>query len=205
MAQSQYEPALSRVPPYLGLAAVVASLGGVLFAMLAAPWFSVFFDALSDLGARGEATAPLFNGALLVGGALGAGFVASILTDVEHPIRATGGIFALLAMGFMALVGVFPLPDPLHGLVAVPFFVCLSLAVLLWGGGDYAAGRELRGLVLVLAGVLHLVSWAWWAIFPWFPPGIAIPELVGSAAFALWGGWLAVDELRGLHVDRDRP
>ncbi|WP_436923661.1 DUF998 domain-containing protein [Halosimplex amylolyticum] len=203
MVQSQYDPALSRVPPSLGLAAVAVSFGGVVYAMFAAPWFSPFYYALSDLGARGAVTAPIFNGALLVGGALGIGFVVSILAAVDNPIRAAGALFGLLAMAFMALVGVFPLPHPLHGVVAIPFFVCLTLAVLLWGAGDYAAGREVRGLVLVLAGVLHLVSWAWWILYPWFPPGIALPELVGSVAFALWGGWIAVDQLRDHRVDRD--
>ncbi|WP_123537272.1 DUF998 domain-containing protein [Halosimplex salinum] len=204
MAQSQYDPALPRVPPVVGLAAVVVAFGGVSYAMIAAPWFSPFVNALSDLGARGAVTAPIFNGSLLVGGALGVGFVVSVLADTDHPIRTAGALFGLLAMAFMALVGVFPLPHPLHGVVAIPFFLFLTLAVLLWGAGDYADDRPVRGLVLVLAGVLHLVSWAWWALFPWFPPGIAIPELVGSVAFALWGGWIAVDELRRLRVERDR-
>lgn len=204
MATAQYDPALQRVPALLGVAAVVTSFGGTVYSMFAAPWFSPFVYALSDMGARGAATAPIFNGGLLVGGTLGIGFVVSLLLDTEHPIRAAGAIFGILAMAFMALVGVFPLPHPLHGVVAIPFFVCLSLAVLLWGGGDYAAGREVRGLIFVLVGVLHLVSWAWWAIFPWFPPGIAIPELVGAAGFALWGGWLAAEELGQLRVDRTR-
>ena len=204
MATAQYDPALQRVPAVLGIAAVVASFGGTVYSMFAAPWFSLFVHALSDMGARGAVTAPIFNGGLLVGGTLGIGFVAALLLDIEHPIRAAGAIFGILAMMFMALVGVFPLPHPLHGVVAIPFFVCLSLAVLLWGGGDYAAGREVRGLIFVLFGVLHLVSWAWWAIFPWFPPGIAIPELVGAGGFALWGGWLATEELRALQVDRSR-
>ena len=201
---AEYDPALQRVPPSVGLAAVVVAFGGVVYAMAAAPWFSPFYYALSDLGARGVVTAPIFNGALLVGGALGAGFVVAVLADTDHPIRQAGGLFGLLAMLFMALVGVFPIPSPFHGLVAVPFFLFLTLTVFLWGAGDYAAGRPLRGLVLVLLGVLHVVSWVWWLLFPWFPPGIAIPELFGSVAFAVWGGWLAVDELRRLRVDRER-
>jgi len=204
MAHRQYDPGRERVAPSLGLAAVAISFGGVVYAMVAAPWFSPLFYALSDLGARGELTAPIFNGALAVGGALGAGFVVAVLAEVDNPIRAAGGLFALLAMVFMALVGVFPLPHPLHGVVAIPFFITLTLAVFLWGGGDYAAGRPVRGLVLVLLGVLHLVSWVWWLVFPWFPPGIAIPEIVGSAAFAVWGGWIAVEWLRSLRVDRNR-
>lgn len=204
MATAEYDPALQRVPAYLGFAAVAASFGGVVLAMFAAPWFSIFFYALSDLGARGAVTAPLFNGALLVGGALGVGFVAALLSGIDNPIRAAGALFAGLAMGFMALVGVFPLPHPLHGVVAIPFFVCLTLALFLWSGGDYAAGRVLRGLTLVLAAVLHVVAWAWWILYPWFPPGIAIPELVGAAGFALWGGWVARDELAATTVDRDR-
>lgn len=199
-----YDPGLNRVVPSVGLAAVAVSFGGVVYAMAAAPWFSPFLYALSDLGARGAVTAPIFNGALLVGGALGAAFVVTVLADTDHPIRQAGGLFGLLAMLFMALVGAFPLPSSFHGFVAIPFFLFLTLAVFLWGAGDYAAGRTLRGLVLVLLGVLHVVSWAWWALYPWFPPGIAIPELVGSVAFAAWGSWLAVEEFEGARVDRDR-
>ncbi|QLH83937.1 DUF998 domain-containing protein [Halosimplex pelagicum] len=201
---AEYDPARPLVPPAVGLAAIAVAFGGVVYAMFAAPWFSPLYYALSDLGARGAATAPIFNGALLVGGALGAGFVVTVLADTDDPIRRAGGIFGLLAMLFMALVGAFPLPDPLHGLVAVPFFLFLTLAVFLWGAGDYAVGREFRGLVLVLLGVLHVVSWAWWFLFPWFPPGIAVPELFGSVAFAVWGGWLAVEALEAVRVDRDR-
>lgn len=201
---AEYDPARRLVTPAVGLAAIVVAFGGVVYAMAAAPWFSPLSDALSDLGARGAVTAPIFNGALLVGGALGAGFVVAVLADTGHPIRRAGGLFGLLAMLFMALVGAFPIPSPFHGLVAVPFFLFLTLAVFLWGAGDYAAGRPLRGLVLVLLGVLHVVSWAWWLLFPWFPPGIAIPELFGSVAFAVWGGWLAVDAFQGVRVDRER-
>ncbi|MFB6139590.1 MAG: DUF998 domain-containing protein [Halosimplex sp.] len=204
MAHTRYDQGSARIAPSLGLAAVAVSFGGVVYAMLAAPWFSPLFYALSDLGARGAVTAPVFNGALLVGGALGIGFVVAVLADTENPIRQAGGVFGLLAMAFMALVGVFPIPSPFHGVVAIPFFLFLTLAVFLWGGGDYAAGRPVRGLVLVLLGVLHVVSWVWWLIFPWFPPGIAIPELVGSVAFAVWGGWVAVDRWRAVGVDRDR-
>jgi len=201
---AEYDPARPLVPPSLGLAAVVVAFGGVVYAMFAAPWFSPLSYALSDLGARGVVTAPIFNGALLVGGALGVGFVVSVLADTDNPIRQAGGIFGLLAMLFMALVGVFPIPSPFHGLVAVPFFLFLTLAVFLWGAGDYAAGRALRGLVLVLLGVLHVVSWAWWLLFPWFPAGIAIPELFGSVAFAVWGGWLAAEGFARVRAGRDR-
>jgi hypothetical membrane protein len=204
MASAQYDPLHDRLPSYLGYAAVVASFGGVVLAMFAAPWFSPLFDALSDLGARGAVTAPLFNGALLVGGALGLGFVAALVLELDTPVRAAGALFGGFAMLFMALVGAFPIPDPLHGVVAVPFFVCLTLALFLWGGGDYAAGRPLRGLVFVLLAVAHAVAWAWWALFPWFPPGIALPELVGSTGFALWGGWVARDRLAAVEADRDR-
>lgn len=204
MATAQYDPSRRLLPAYLGLAAVVASFGGVVLAMFVAPWFSPFVNALSDLGARGAVTAPLFNGALLVGGALGVGFVAALLLETDNPIRAAGALFAGLAMLFMAFVGVFPLPHPLHVVVAVPFFVCLTLGLFLWGGGDYAAGSEVRGLAFVVAGVLHVVAWVWWGLFPWFPPGVAVPELVGSAGLSLWVGWVARDWLRDLDVDRDR-
>lgn len=182
-----------RVEAGLGVASVAVSLGGIFVAAALAPWFSPFRHALSDLGYAGTATAPVFNGALLVGGALGAGFVVAVWRHAGNGIRQGALVVLLLAMVFMALVGVFPLPTALHGVVAVSFFAFTTLGVLLWGAGDFDAGRPARGGALVVAGVLHVVAWLWWALLGWGGPGVAIPELVGSGALAVWALWVSAD------------
>jgi len=177
----------------LGVTSVAVALGGIFVAASLSPWFSPFRNALSDLGALGTATAPIFNGALMLGGALGAGFVAAVWAEADEPMHVGGCFVLLLAMGFMALVGVFPIPSPLHFVVALAFFVFLTLGVGIFGAGDFAAGRPVRGGTLVLGAVLHVVGWVWWLFFGWGGRGIAVPELVGSVVLAIWVVWVSVD------------
>lgn len=189
----------------LGLASTVVSFGGVVASMLLSPWFSVFDHALSDLGVAGSGTALLFNGSLLIGGALGAGFVVAVWAVVDHPIRQAALVVMLPAMVCMALVGAFPIPAALHGPVAIGFFGFMTVGLFLWGAGDYATGRLHRGAAMVAAAAIHAVSWAWWLTLGWLPPGIAIPELIGAVALAVWTLWLVADAWRGLAARSDRP
>jgi len=182
-----------RLEASLGFTAVVVTFGGIFVAVALSPWFSPFLHALSDLGHVEAATAPVFNGALLVGGGLGAGFVALIWDDADNAVQRAGLVFLLPALVFLGLVGAFPLPAVLHGLVAVPFFFFMTVGVFVWGGGDFAAGRPVRGGTLVVGGTLHVVSWVWWAFLGWPGPGVAVPELVGAATLGVWALWVSYD------------
>lgn len=177
----------------LGVTSVVVAFGGIFVAAVLAPWFSLFRNALSDLGAAGAATAPIFNGALMLGGALGAGFVVAVWSETDEPVHVGGAFVLLVAMGCMALVGVFSVPSLVHFVVATAFFVFLTLGVLVFGAGDFAAGRPIRGGALVAGAVLHVVGWLWWLVYGWGGPGIAVPELVGSGVLAVWTLWVSVD------------
>jgi hypothetical membrane protein len=182
-----------RFPDALGIGAVLVTNVGIFVAMQLASWFTLTGFALSNLGQRGVATAPIFNGALVLGGTLGAGFVVGRWPVTDHPIRRAALVVLFPAMVLLALVGVFPLPTALHGVVAIGFFFLMTLGVFLWGAGDYAAGRPARGAVFLVGAVTHLVAWAWWLLLPWLPRGIAIPELVGSTLLSVWAVWIAVD------------
>jgi hypothetical membrane protein len=180
----------------LGVTSTVLTLGGIFVAAALAPWFSVFRNALSDLGAVGVATAPVFNGALVLGGALGTGFVVGAWAETDNPVHAGGAFVLLLAMVFMALVGMFPIPSPVHAVVAVAFFVFATLGVFVWGAGDFVTGADgsrVRGAALVVAAVVHVASWFWWLLYGWGAPGIALPELAGSGMLALWALWVSAD------------
>lgn len=193
-----------RLEAGLGAVAVTVAVGGMFVAAAVSPWFSPFRNALSDLGRVGVATAPVFNGALLVGGALGAGFVASVWDHADNAVQRAGLVFLFPAMVCLGLVGAFPLPLVLHGVVAVPFFFFLTVGVFVWGGGDVAAGRPGRGAVLVVGSTLHVVGWVWWALLGWPGPGVAVPELVGAATLGIWTLWASYDIWPGA-VEPDQP
>lgn len=193
MSTRETPASFGRLTAGLGVASVLVSLGGIFLAAAFAPWFSPFRHALSFLGIAGFAVAPVFNGALLVGGALGAGFVVAVWTATGNPIHRAALVVLLLAMVFMALVGVFPLPAAMHGVVAAGFFVFMTFGIVVWGAGDFTAGRPARGGALLVASALHVVSWLWWALFGWPGPGVAVPELVGAVSLGVWALWLSAD------------
>jgi hypothetical membrane protein len=182
-----------RLEAGLGAAAVTVAFGGMFVAAAVSPWFSPFLNALSDLGRVGVAAAPVFNGALLVGGAPGAGFVVSVREDADNAVQRAGLVFLFPATVCLGLVGAFPLPLALHGAVAVPFFFFLTVGVFVWGGGDVAAGRPGRGGALVVGSTLHVAGWVWWAFLGWAGPGVAVPELVGAATLGIWALWVSYD------------
>jgi hypothetical membrane protein len=199
MSVSQAEDR-KRVLAGLGVAAMVVALGGVFVAAALAPWFSPFLNALSELGSVGMPTAPIFNGALMVGGALGAGFVVAVWAETENPIHAAGLVVLSLAMVSLALVGVFPLPSTMHFVVAPAFFGFATLGVAVFAAGDFVGtggfrrgGHPARGGTLILLVTVHVVSWVWWFLLGWPGPGVAVPELVGSAMLAVWALWAAAD------------
>lgn len=185
-----------RLAAALGVGAVAVAFGGIFAAMALSPRFTVTGNALSDLGEVGTSTSPIFNLALMLGGALGCAFAVVLWPTVTDPGRSGALVVLWFAMVFMALTGAFPLPTAPHGVVAVLFFLLMTVGVFAWGVADFRLGRTIRGSVLVVASALHVVAWFWWAVYDWPGEGIAVPELVGAATLGIWAVWLSVDACR---------
>jgi hypothetical membrane protein len=88
----------------------------------------------------------------------------------------------------------------MHFVVAPAFFLFATLGVFVFAAGDFVgtggfrrSGRPARGGSLVILAVTHVVSWVWWVLLGWPGPGVAVPELVGSAMLAVWALWAAAD------------
>ena len=175
---------LRRAALWAGPVGVVVSALGIFLPVLLAPWFSWTGNALSHLGRAGEATAPLFNGGLVVAGLLGLAFAARVWLAAENTLGRLGVVLLALSFANMALVGVFALPHDLHGPVAVAFFLSFTYGLFVHGSGDALAGHRRRGLLSIWLGIAHITGWLLFAAAPF--DGIALPELVGSAALATW-------------------
>jgi hypothetical membrane protein len=181
-----------RASVWAGVIAPALSFVGLLLATLVSPSFAWTGNALSALGAPSgpvatDLTRLLFNGGLITGGLAALGFGYALLLAARNRVELAGiALFGLTSIS-MALIGVFPLPQPRHFVVAVSFYVLLSLGLWVYGAGNLLAGEPRRGGVTIGLGVLNAAAWALWAVTgPVSRPGLALPEVVGAAALAGW-------------------
>lgn len=174
-----------RVAAVFGICAVVVSLGGIVSAILLSTRFSFATDALSDLGRASWNSSAVFNGALLVSGlcALVPGVV--LARNSRTLLYAAGSVTFSLSAVCLSLIGVFALPVPQHGTVAVGFFLLFTVAFVCYGAGDVRSGARRWGLFAIALAAVHVGGWAVW-IAAGTPGGLALPELVGSGCVSAW-------------------
>lgn len=178
-----------RLPDYAGLVGGGGSLATTLTATLVAPWFDWSRNALSDLGATGEPTAPLFNGGLLVGGLVAAAFAWALYRRAGAILDRLAAVSYLGSAVALALVGAFPIGTAPHAPVAVAHFLLAVLTTWLAGGAAARAGHVRRGVAWVGLGVVGLSGWVALAAGAVPGGGIAVPEVLASVAFVTWVGW----------------
>lgn len=180
----------NRVGAALGVLSVLVSLGTIVVAIVLSGRFSLATDALSDLGRPGWNSAAVFNLGLIASGLLALPLGVVLARNARTLLHAAGSVAFSLSAVCLSLVGVFALPAPEHGLVAVGFFLGFTVAFLLSGAGDVRAGAWVRGLGTIGLGLVHLLAWTLW-IVAGTPGGLAIPELVGSGCVSVWILWMA--------------
>lgn len=183
---------LRRVVPWIGLLAVVVTVGSIGLGIALSPAFDPTGNALSNLGvvdhpAGTTTTALVFNGGLMIGGVLGAAFGVSVATLVSHPVQRVGGVVFAVALLSMGAVGVFPQNHPYHFEVAAGFYLLFSVAALVYAVGQFLAGDRPSAGLTAGAGVGNLAVWfGWGATGSVARPGLAVPELLGAALVVLW-------------------
>lgn len=175
----------NRVGAAFGVLSVVVSLGAIGAAILISPQFSWAANALSDLGRASWESTVVFNRGLIAAGLLALPLGVVLARNAETLLHAAGSIVFSLAAVCLSLIGVFALPAPEHGLVAVGFFLTFTVGLLLYGAGDVYSGERRRGFSTVGLGIVHILTWILW-ITAGKPGGLAIPELVGSACLSAW-------------------
>lgn len=177
-------PGRGYVPAAAGVAVTV---GGILAATAVSPTFDWATGALSDLGAR-PPTALLFNGALVVGPALGLPYALTLAAAAGGRAEGVRAGALLLALVSTVGVGLFPSGTALHAPAAIGFFACATATLL---ADALARAGTLAGRLALAGGLAVPAAWPAWALVVGpaagvTDPGIAIPELVGLAAFVAW-------------------
>lgn len=171
----------TSVAAAVGTSAGVGTLLAIVAATALAPWFSWSASALSDLGvARG--TAPLFNGALLLGGLLALPYAWALRRREDGHVPVSAVTFALAVLS-MAGVGAFPAGTPLHVPMALAFYLLLTATLVADG---VRRRRSPTGRAALAAAAVHVLGWAAWLAGVRPGPGLALPELLGALLFVAW-------------------
>ncbi|EMA45387.1 DUF998 domain-containing protein [Halococcus saccharolyticus] len=170
-----------RLAVVSGALAPVVALGSILLGTDLSPTFSWTGSALSDLGVT-PASALVFNRGLVAGGVLALPLVWVLAADGRSTL---GVVFGLTAVS-MALVGVFRSGHPLHFPVALGFYLGATATMLVDGIEALRTNVRAWGLAAVGLALVHIGSWAAWSAGIRPGPGLAIPEAIGAALFALW-------------------
>jgi hypothetical membrane protein len=174
-----------RIAAAFGVLSIVVALGAITAAILLSMRFSFSMSALSDLGRASWASTAVFNYGLLLSGVLALPFAVVLAKNARTLLHAAGSLAFALAAVCLSLIGVFALPAPEHGLVAVGFFLAFTVAFVFDGVGDVRIGARARGLGTLALALVHVLGWAVW-LGAGTPGGLALPELVGSACLSIW-------------------
>lgn len=202
---------LQRVAPWIGVVAVVVTFGGIGLGIAFSPSFGLTENALSNLGvadhsAGTDTTALVFNGGLIVGGALGGAFGVALAAIVSHPVERTGAVLFGLALVSMGAVGVFPQDGPYHFEAAAGFYLLFSIAVLVYAVGQLLTGERRSGALSAVAGLGNLAVWIGWGLTGSLTrAGLALPELLGAAMVVLWVVATANTLRAGDHTQSPQP
>lgn len=172
-----------------GVLGALVGIAAVLVATALSPTFSWTGNAISDLGAPSAAHPQVLNVGLVASGVLAVPFVVVLWQRATHPLERAGGIAYALSLASLALIGVFPIGDPLHTPVSVAFFTLGTVTLLVHGTGTILGGTVQRGLGSIWLGLASVVSWILWAVGVRLGPGLAIPELIGTVLVVCWLVW----------------
>ncbi len=188
---SSYE----NIVAWCGILSVLVALGAIFGASVLSADFTWSHHALSDLGASGAPTAPVFNYGLILAGLFGFGFAGGLVLSSTHLLERIGAMTLVGSLVFLILVGVFPIGHRYHLVVAVLFYVLFTYAMWLYGTGHVLLGRTVFGIGTVWIGIVHVTFWLLWGVGVRIGPGLAIPELVGAGLFSAWVCYVALEIL----------
>ncbi|MHB9286038.1 DUF998 domain-containing protein [Halobacteriales archaeon Cl-PHB] len=180
------------VERWAGAAGVLVTFAAILVATLVSPAFRWTAHALSNLGVTATApgtgtTVVLFNGGLILGGLVSLGFAHYLVQTAETGLGTAAGVSFGLTTLLLAAIGVFPQDQSLHVPVAVGFYLLVSVTLALAGVAAYRRRDRTWAAVSVGLGAVNLAVWVAWGMTGGVRRGgLAIPEILGALAFALW-------------------
>lgn len=164
---------------YTGLASAWAAYFFIAASVSVSPWFSIYNNALSDLGNYGRQglKAAVFNTGLMVSGVLAAITAVLILRGRRHRLVIPWSILLFLSGLDLVLVGILSEDfGAAHGVVSVVLFTLFGLTLLVYGVCSLLLKDWGPGVYSVVAFLASLATWM--IDWPW--TGVAIQETIAS-------------------------
>ena len=157
----------------------------ILASIALSPWFSVYNNALSDLGNRvtNGQVGYVYDAGLVVSGLLVLVFVV-LASRASNDRKTLAWTVPLMVGAFdLALIGVFSEDTGhIHGTVSEIFFLMIIVAMLAYSYVSWPLESPGTGAVALVFGILS--AFVWFYTWPW--SGVAIQEAVTSGMTAVW-------------------
>jgi len=172
---------------WLGIIAPAVTFISVFVSICLCPGFSWTDNALSDLGV-GDGHSVVFNTGLIAGGLLVLAFSAGLLRESSGEMRAAGRLASPIGP-LLACVGVFSERfGTVHLIFSVLYFLSLAVAFV----GSAVVLRHSGRTAACLLAIAAAAALSWLLPVLGFVRGVAIPEVISSAAGGIWLAYLAL-------------
>ena len=172
----------TRLAGLCGILTPILTLTLIFVSIALSPWFSWHDNALSDMGVN--AVAPLFNGALLIGGLLYLVFVIGFLRwrGLASRLAKLAAIAMIVGGVGLCCIGIFTEDaGRIHYYVSATYFLATPLAYALLGIDWVRHGDRLMGWLSIAAGITAFLMIA---AVP--HKRIAVPEILAALTMSMW-------------------
>ncbi len=164
-----------------GLVAVAVGWITIITSIIVNPWFSIFRNALSDLGALGLETRIVFNTGIFAASVLGILYSIYLMTCLRSRLGAASSSIFLIGAIHLTLVSLFPEGTYPHRFVSYEFFILVGVAVFLIGFSLIVEGGRTWGLLSILLSIIGFTSAF---IVPW--PSVGLLEVFAITLLTAW-------------------
>jgi hypothetical membrane protein len=144
------------------------------------PWFSIFKNAFSDLGAPSANLPWIYNYGLIVTSIFITLYSIFIILSASNKLEVISGAFFFVAGIFLSLIGIYPAGTRPHVFVSTYFFIQSDIAILSWSLGILNKNRKIGLAFLIIAIVSPLIGF----IIEW--PSVALQESFGIIIITIW-------------------
>jgi hypothetical membrane protein len=165
----------------LGPLALIMAWATIIVSITVNPWFNLYKNALSDLGAVGLGTNYIFNTGLILTGIVFAIYAGFLERVSRNRVSAMASGIAILSAAHLIMIAVFPSGTEPHKFVSLEFFLLAAATIFFMSISFYVDGKKFYGtssMIIFLVGILGsaLIDW----------PSTALLEIYDIILLTIW-------------------